>query len=128
MIDLGKQEIEQLVRTTLALLRTAIADLVCEVVNDNRTRSEASTPTSEAILGENDCRLFSGKQVANLFGISPRHVHNLTRNGGLPFVRIGKSVRYRQSEIARWLVKNEQRTSLQQPTQHGPAKSQLRKR
>lgn len=42
------------------------------------------------------------KDVADLFGIRPRKVHDLVR-AGLPCVKVGRLFRFRRADLLRWL-------------------------
>ncbi|RVU07151.1 DNA-binding protein [Novosphingobium umbonatum] len=43
--------------------------------------------------------LLTEKQTADLLNISPRSVRNARTNGSLPYVKIGRLVRYRREDI-----------------------------
>lgn len=47
----------------------------------------------------------SDKELARHLHISPRHVHNL-RQSGLPYVQLGKCVRFDLAEVERYLRTN----------------------
>ena len=48
--------------------------------------------------------LLTAKQVAELLGISERHLHKLNSSGRLPRpVRLGRSVRWCREELASWV-------------------------
>lgn len=44
--------------------------------------------------------LMTRRQVAAALGFSERHVYSLEKRGLLPAVKIGRSVRYRPSDVA----------------------------
>lgn len=48
--------------------------------------------------------LWDVKQVATYLKVSPRHVSNLTKNEGLPHVKVGRLVRYRPGDVEEWLI------------------------
>lgn len=41
-----------------------------------------------------DERLLSPEELAVLFGVSQHSLRRMTESGGLPFVRVGRSIRY----------------------------------
>jgi excisionase family DNA binding protein len=45
-------------------------------------------------------------EVAKVLGTTPRHVRRLTRECGLPFVRIGRLVRIDPADLAAWVEAN----------------------
>jgi excisionase family DNA binding protein len=73
-------------------------------------------PSSPAPLSarENDARgLVTAAIVADLLGLSPSYVRDLTRSGELPGFRIGRTLRYRRSEIEQWI--EQQRVGADRP-------------
>jgi excisionase family DNA binding protein len=46
-------------------------------------------------------RLLSERELGNLTGIARPTLQRLRRAGQLPFLKIGKSIRYRQSDVER---------------------------
>jgi excisionase family DNA binding protein len=50
--------------------------------------------------------LLTAAEVAALLHVPKARVYELTRQGVLPAARIGKNVRFRRSEIDRWLEQN----------------------
>ena len=51
-----------------------------------------------------DQELLTLKDVARALSVSPRHVSNLHKNGGIPApVRLGRSVRWRRDDVIAWL-------------------------
>jgi excisionase family DNA binding protein len=54
--------------------------------------------------------LLDVEQVAALLGVSTRTIKRLTvagKRGGIPFVRIGRQLRFRPLAIERWLRESE---------------------
>ena len=47
--------------------------------------------------------LWDSKQLAEYLGISPRYVGKLVREGRVPFIRIGRSLKFRPEEISAWV-------------------------
>lgn len=47
--------------------------------------------------------LWDTKQLAEHLGMSPRYIGQLVRESKLPYVRIGRSLRFRRDEIDAWL-------------------------
>lgn len=56
--------------------------------------------------------LMKPHEAADYLAVSPRTLWELTHRRGLPCVRIGRSVRYQESDLARWIDRN--RTSCEQ--------------
>jgi excisionase family DNA binding protein len=52
-------------------------------------------------------RLLTAREVADLIGVSVRHVEDLTRQGAIPFVPIGRFRRYRRDSIEQWIAEQE---------------------
>lgn len=50
------------------------------------------------------------EDVAEYLQLSSRQIANLTKNGGIPFLKIETSIRYRKSDVDAWLA-----TKLQNP-------------
>lgn len=50
--------------------------------------------------------MIKSKQVAELLVVSIETIRKWTRDGIIPFHRIGRSVRYSPDEIAEWLSRN----------------------
>jgi excisionase family DNA binding protein len=51
-------------------------------------------------------QLLNGKQVAQILGISLSFAHQLMRQGVIPSVRIGRSIRVRQEDLAEFISSN----------------------
>ena len=49
-------------------------------------------------------RLLNTRQVAEYLGCSPKHVSRLTRDQGLPCIRLGHLLRYRQEDLEAFLI------------------------
>lgn len=47
--------------------------------------------------------LVTTEELANYLGVSVRTVQRLTAAGSLPHYKVGRSVRYRSTDIERWL-------------------------
>ncbi|MDA0285133.1 MAG: helix-turn-helix domain-containing protein [Planctomycetota bacterium] len=48
--------------------------------------------------------LLTVREAANVLRISERTLWSLTNSGDLPSVRVGRSVRYDQSDLAAWIA------------------------
>jgi excisionase family DNA binding protein len=48
-------------------------------------------------------RLLTIEQAAEQLGVSPRMIRRLTGNRRLPFVKVGRLVRFRESDIAEFV-------------------------
>ena len=78
--------------------------------HDLRTRSRADLPT-----------LIDINMVASHLGVSVRHIRRLIDERRIPFVKVGKFVRFDVDEIAQWV--NEHRTDV---LDRGPDGAQVR--
>ena len=47
--------------------------------------------------------LISTRELAELWSCSTRHIERLKLENGLPFLKLGKSLRFRRSDIEAWL-------------------------
>ncbi len=43
------------------------------------------------------------KEIASLLGLSVETIDRMAKSGGLPYYKLGDSVRFRISEVERWL-------------------------
>ena len=50
-------------------------------------------------------KLFDKKSLAKMWGISIRYVDKLMAIEGLPYFKIGKSVRFQSEAVSTWLLK-----------------------
>lgn len=51
-----------------------------------------------------DDRLLSRVELQDIFGVSTRFSENMAvKGGGIPMVRLGRSVRYRVADIREWI-------------------------
>jgi len=50
-------------------------------------------------------KLMTYKEVANQLGVTVRYIAKLVSLDEIPFIRIGKAVRFNPAEIGVWLVK-----------------------
>ena len=55
-----------------------------------------NTPTTPALL-------LTAKQAAESLAISPRKLWGMTAGGEIPFLRIGRCVRYPVDDLQRWI-------------------------
>ena len=53
--------------------------------------------------------LLTAREAAELLRVSTRTLWGLTASGRVPFVRIGRSVRYPHDELLRWIGEQTQR-------------------
>ena len=60
--------------------------------------------------GSKSVLLVDPKEAANMLAVSPRKLWGLTFEDqrGLPYVRLGRLVRYRVDELDRWTVAQQQ--------------------
>jgi excisionase family DNA binding protein len=55
-------------------------------------------------------RLLNAEDVANLIGMTPGYVYDLSRRGRIPTITFGRTRRYRREAIEEWLVEQERGT------------------
>ena len=48
-------------------------------------------------------KLLSQKEMAEILGLSVRALENFRKDKGLPFYKIGHLIKYRMSEVEKWL-------------------------
>ncbi len=51
-------------------------------------------------------RLMTAKQVSELIEVKPSTVYQWVHVGLIPYVKIGKCVRFKKDELLRWIDKN----------------------
>ena len=56
-------------------------------------------------MNEQETGLFDTKQVSNILGISIRSLQEYRNQGIIPFIQIGRVIRYRQQDIQDFLMK-----------------------
>ena len=58
-------------------------------------------------------RLLNAQEIADLLGVKKSTIYQWTHQGFIPFVKIGKLVRFNADDISRWLgnLKNKGRKS-----------------
>ena len=54
-------------------------------------------------------RLITAKQVSELIEVKPSTVYQWVHLGLIPYVKIGKCVRFKKDELFRWIDKNHRR-------------------
>lgn len=54
-------------------------------------------------------RLMTAKQVSELIEVKPSTVYQWVHVGLIPYVKIGKCVRFKKDELFRWIDKNHRR-------------------
>ena len=50
-------------------------------------------------------RLLTVQEVADLLGVQPSTVYQWTHEGFIPYVKLGRLVRFREGEISQWIEK-----------------------
>jgi excisionase family DNA binding protein len=70
-----------------------------------------SASSATAALDDDDVINLDERQAARFLGIGARTLWQLRKNGSVPYVRFGKSVRYPKPLLVRWLM--EQATTTQ---------------
>ena len=57
-------------------------------------------------------RLMTAKQVSELIEVKPSTVYQWVHLGLIPYVKLGKCVRFKKAELFRWIDKNLRKESL----------------
>ena len=52
-------------------------------------------------------KLLTHIEVADLLGVKPSTIYQWTHIGYIPHVKLGKFVRFRESEVVKWVEKRE---------------------
>ena len=58
-------------------------------------------------MSQNEIKLMGVQEVAQFIGISPNTVYLWTRQGKLPFFKLGKLLKFRIKDVEDWLEKHE---------------------
>jgi excisionase family DNA binding protein len=66
-----------------------------------QTGTEAQIGASEATV------LLTADELAQRFGCRRQHIYALAREGGLPHLKLGKYIRFREHAVAAWLDQQE---------------------
>ena len=69
-----------------------------------RTYQKSDTP--HLYVQTQPIKLISVRDQAQQLGISPRHLHDLTKQRLIPCVRLGRAVRYNPTAVAQAVEKN----------------------
>jgi len=64
------------------------------------TQDEKPTNTS------NDRLLVNEPEAARLLSLSPRTLFSLRQSGEMPFIQLGRAIRYRVADLYQWIEKN----------------------
>jgi excisionase family DNA binding protein len=63
----------------------------------------AKTPAGEGARPTTDFQLISPLQLAKKLGVPPVTVYSWKRRGKIPYVQLGRCIRFDQAEIQAWL-------------------------
>jgi excisionase family DNA binding protein len=70
-------------------------------------KTDALTSLERPLVFENPKILLSYKQAARCLSISEPHLRRLKQQGKIPFINIGRSVRFSLSSLNSWVEKRE---------------------
>src|SRR5262245_8521913 len=84
-----------------ALIQTVVAETLAQL-NGNRIQPGQELGTGEA-GAVRAALLWKPREAAKALGISERALWTLTRQGVIPHVRIGRSVRYLPGDLRAWI-------------------------
>ena len=71
-----------------------------------------STTQAQANLNTHPHQLLKPREAAKLLAISERMLYTLTKRGDIAAVRMGKAVRYTQAELATFISKQMQASTV----------------
>lgn len=74
---------------------------VTQQIPQQLTLDELASEDSEVRLTE---PLLRPEEIARLLAVKPNWVYDRVRDGSLPFLRIGRSIRFTRAMIEAWLV------------------------
>lgn len=60
-------------------------------------------------------KLLTTEAVAEIMDVNEKTVRNRMKDAGLPFIRIGRSVRFRESVVFAWIEARETRSGSKEP-------------
>lgn|GEM_PF-1007872 len=66
------------------------------------------------------CMALRPREAAAAIGVSERTLFTWTKNGDVPHIRIGKTVRYPVDEIRRWMAEKATKSTLKEGGEHEP--------
>ena len=75
-------------------------------------RSEGRQSPSEALTSA----LIDIRCVAQVLGVTPRHIQRLVAERRIPYLKIGRFVRFDRAELSVWL--DQQRREVRPPARH----------
>lgn len=75
-------------------------------------RSESRKAPAEALTSP----LIDIHGVAQVLGVTPRHIQRLVAERRIPYLKIGRFVRFDRAELDAWLV--QQRREVRSPARH----------
>jgi excisionase family DNA binding protein len=78
-----------------------------------QSKTEVAHPSTE-------WPLLDAGSVADALGTTRRHVQRLVAERRIPFLKVGRFVRFDQNEINRWL--EEQRVEMRRPRRYGSSR------
>jgi excisionase family DNA binding protein len=87
------------------LLKEIVHAVAAALVNELRAASPQQPP--QPASQDSNLLLTARETAKRLVAISERHLYGLTRSGQLPYVRVGKCVRYSVETIRKWVRENE---------------------
>ena len=57
-------------------------------------------------------RLMTAKQVSELIEVKPSTIYQWVHEGFIPYVKLGKCVRFKKDELFRWIDKNHRKERI----------------
>jgi excisionase family DNA binding protein len=95
-----------------------------ELIEQGKTKHQ---PCDETGKRPTEGRWFTAKQVADLIGVSTRHVYDMGNEGQLPEVDFGdRSVRFPREDVMQWIADKE--AEAQEKRERRASKITARKR
>ncbi len=57
-------------------------------------------------------RLMTAKQVSELIEVRPSTIYHWVQEGFIPYVKLGKCVRFKKADLFRWIDKNHRKERI----------------
>ncbi len=89
------------------ILKSIVQEVLDEFLNKSGFQQQQQSTANQPQKRMDERLLLSARETAKRLAVSERHLFNLTAEGAVPCVRIGRLVRYRLESIEQWIHENE---------------------